>query len=374
MALTSDIVNTLPTFVIAEAGVNHNGDVERALTMVDAAAQTGADAIKFQTFMASELVTATAVKADYQRQTTDPAETQLQMLQSLELGMDDFARLMDRCAARDIEFISTPFDPISLARLTALGVRRLKIASGDLTNAPLLVQFARTGLPLILSTGMGTLAEVEGALAAIAWAFQHPDIASTPEDPAFREERQGLQSNARLGQEVTVLHCTTEYPAPFAEINLRAMDTLGQAFGCAVGYSDHTVGIEVAIAAVARGATVIEKHFTLDRSLPGPDHAASITPDEFSAMTRSIRNVETALGSSTKTPGASEFRNAPIARKSLVATAEIAAGERFSTANLGAKRPGKSLSPTRYWQLLGTMAERSYLPGEMIRPGELNDA
>ena len=353
-------------FIIAEAGVNHNGSLDTALRLVDAAAGAGADAVKFQTFRAEELVSRSAPKAAYQIQNTGEASSQYEMLRQLELDEASHRRLQERCAESGIEFMSSPFDLASLCLLLKLGVKRLKMSSGEITNAPLLLQVARAGLPVILSTGMATLEEVEAALGALAFGFRNevPPARSAALSELARE-RATLNF---LEDKVTLLHCITEYPAPFAEANLRVMDTLEQRFGLACGLSDHTEGIAVAIAATALGAPVIEKHLTLDRSLPGPDHLASLEPAGFRAMVEAIRQVEQSLGSPDKQPTPSERKNRPIARKSLVARRPIQAGEQFTEENVAAKRPGDGLSPIHYWELLGKTAAQSYQVNDPICP------
>lgn len=349
-------------FIIAEAGVNHNGSLDLALQLVDAAAETGADAVKFQTFKSSNLVTSQAPKAEYQVQSTGSGESQLEMLRKLELSREDHEKLIARCAERNIEFISTPFDLESLALLVDLKVGRIKIPSGELTNAPLLHAAASSGLPVILSTGMATLDEVREAVAVLAHGYAPNGTA--PGRAAFDD---ALASNPpALREKVTLLHCTTEYPSPFADTNLRAMDTLAETFGLATGLSDHTPGISVAIAASARGAAVIEKHMTLDRDLPGPDHQASLDPTDFTQLVTSIREVSLALGSPIKQPAPSELRNLSIVRKSLVAARPIQKGETFTAENLTAKRPGGGLSPSHFWDVLGQTADRDYQPDAPI--------
>ena len=331
--------------IIAEAGVNHNGDLALAKGLIDAAAQAGADLVKFQTFSADRLATAGAAKADYQTQTTGGAESQHTMLRRLELTRDMHLALIDHCRQRAIGFLSTAFDTQSLDLLAELGLDRFKIPSGEITNLPYLRHVGRLAAPadksVILSTGMATLGEIEAAL----------DILETAGTPRAR---------------ITVLHCNTEYPTPMGDVNLRAMLTLREAFQVPVGYSDHTPGIEVPIAAVALGATVIEKHLTLDRTLPGPDQQASLEPDEFAAMVRAIRNIQQALGDGIKRPSPSEAKNKPIARKSLVAAVPIRAGEPFTPANITAKRPGTGLSPMRWDEVIGRPATRDFAADELI--------
>ena len=329
--------------IIAEAGVNHNGDLDLAKQLIDAAAEAGADLVKFQTFSAERLVTQGAPKADYQTRTTGQSESQFAMLRRLELFHEMHEALMAHCRERGIGFFSTGFDTESLDYLDSLGAERFKVPSGEITNLPYLRHIGGFGKPVILSTGMATLGEIEEALAAL-------EAAGTPRT------------------RITVLHCNTEYPTPMADVNLRAMNSIRDAFGVAVGYSDHTPGIEVPIGAVALGATVIEKHLTLDRNLPGPDHKASLEPGELAAMVRAIRNIEQALGDGIKRPSPSEAGNRPIARKSLVAAGPIRAGETFTPENVTAKRPGTGISPMRWDEVMGRAATRDYAVDELIEP------
>jgi N,N'-diacetyllegionaminate synthase len=333
----------MKTLIVAEAGVNHNGDPDLARRLIDVAAHAGADVVKFQTFTADRLATRAAPKAAYQSETTGNAETQHAMLRRLELSDEMHRELIAHCQARNIEFLSTGFDIESVDLLAALGQRQFKIPSGEITNLPYLRHIGQLRKSVILSTGMATLAEVQTAVEVL-------ERAGTPRS------------------DMTVLHCTTEYPAPIAEVNLRAMLTLQAACGVKVGYSDHTPGIEVAIAAVAMGATLIEKHFTLDRSLPGPDHKASLEPSELAAMVTAIRNIESALGDGVKRVTPSEAKNQPIARKSLVARRAIRAGEPFSAENLTAKRPGTGVSPMRWDDIVGRRAPRDFAVDEQIEP------
>lgn len=350
--------------VIAEAGVNHNGRLDLALDLVDAAADAGADMVKFQTFRADQLVTAAAAKADYQLRNAGGSNSQLDMLKALELDDEAHRQILARCHARNISFLSTPFDTGSVALLVeGLGLNRLKIGSGDLTNAPILLDIARRGCQLILSTGMATIDEIEEALGVLAFGYCGH---SEPSRAAFRDAFASVEGRKALDQNVTLLHCTSDYPANPVEINLRAMDSLSEAFGLPVGFSDHSDGIAIAIAATARGAVMIEKHMTLDRTLPGPDHLASIEPKEFAEMVSGIRMVETALGDGVKRPMPSEMKTIVVARKSLVARDRIRAGEKFSTANLGVKRPGMGLAPILYWDLIDKVATRDYSPDEQI--------
>lgn len=331
----------MTVLVIAEAGVNHNGDQTTALELVEVAAQAGADIVKFQTFVGSRLASSKAPKAWYQRNTTDSSQSQADMLAGLEMSDQMHSAIISYSRKKNIEFLSTGFDEKTVDYLVELGIQRIKIPSGEITNLPYLRHVGAQGLPVLLSTGMANLGEIEAAL----------DI---------------LESSGTPRDRMTVLHCTTEYPAPVGEVNLRAMESMHKAFSVSVGYSDHTLGIEVAIGAVAMGAVVIEKHITLDRLLPGPDHAASIEPDEFAQMVRSIRAVESALGDGIKRPGKSERENIPIVRKSLVASMAISKGEIYSEANITAKRPGTGVSPMLWDSVIGRSAHRDYEPDELI--------
>jgi N-acetylneuraminate synthase len=360
----------MSVFVIAEAGVNHNGSLELALQLVDAAACAGADAVKFQTFRAADVVSIAAPKCGYQEAATGEGGSQLEMIRQLELRREFHYPISKRCAERGVVFMSTGFDASSVRFLADdLGVAILKIPSGEIDNAPLLLEIARFGKPMILSTGMSTLGEVEMALGVLAFGLLR--CQAEPSERAFQESFASRQGRALLEQKVRLLHCTTEYPAPPNEANLRVLDVMRAAFGLRVGLSDHTRGIAVPIAAAAMGAETIEKHFTLDRELPGPDHKASLEPAEFAGMVEGIRTVEAAMGCATKVPTESEWRNRPIVRRSLVAARGIAAGERFSGDNIAAKRPASGLSPMRYWDLLGRRARRGYEPDQLIDRGEL---
>jgi N,N'-diacetyllegionaminate synthase len=330
-----------PVLIIAEAGVNHDGVLADAHALVDAAADAGADVVKFQSFRAERLVTAAARKAAYQVRTTGSDDPQLAMLRALELSPEAHHALATHAAERGIAFLSSAFDSESLDFLATLHPSAVKVPSGELTNLPYLRHVARFGLPVILSTGMATLGEVETALDAL--------------------ERGGCARAA-----ITLLHCTTEYPAPMLDVNLRAMVVMQRAFGVRVGYSDHTAGIEVPVAAVALGATVIEKHLTLDCSRHGPDHAASLEPRDFAQMVRAIRNVERALGDGVKRPTASEYGNRAVARRSIVAARHIAAGEVFGDDNLTVKRPGTGLSPMLWDTVVGRVATRDFAPDEAV--------
>lgn len=356
----------MSVFVIAEAGVNHNGSIEQAFELVDVAAEAGVDAVKFQTFRADALASVSAPKAAYQTETTDAAETQVDMLRALELSEEQHHAIVSHCDERGIQFLSTPFD-IQSARflVRAFDVSRLKVPSGEITNGPLLLAVARLGRPVILSTGMSTLGEVEDALSVLAYGFTEDH--SSPTKEALQQAFASEEGQKALHEKVTVLHCVTEYPAPVETVNLRVMDTLASAFSLPVGLSDHTMGTAVPIAAVARGATTIEKHFTLDRSMEGPDHRASLEPDELHEMIKGIRAVEKALGHSTKAPTGPEWENRTAARKSLVATAPVQNGESFTAKNIGAKRPGDGMSPMNYWSYLNTESQHTYKEGEQIR-------
>lgn len=326
-------------YVIAEAGVNHNGSIALARQMILEAKKAGADAIKFQTFITENLVTKDAPKAQYQKGTTDQAETQYEMLKKLELSLEDYYELKALCESVHIDFLSTPFDLESIEILEKLGISYYKLPSGEITNYPYLVRIAGTHKPVILSTGMCTVEEVGQAV-------------------------QVLRENGT--RELILLHCNTQYPTPVQDVNLRAMQTLKDRFEVRVGYSDHTLGIEIPVAAVALGAEVIEKHFTLDRNMQGPDHRASLEPEELKEMICAIRNVEKALGNGVKVPSLSEAPNIAVARKSIVALKKIKKGERFTEENLTTKRPGKGISPMCWQEILGKEATRDFEEDEMI--------
>ena len=352
--------------IIAEAGVNHNGSKELAFKLIDAAHEANVDVVKFQTFKAKNLVTKTAKQADYQTRNTGIAESQLEMLSRLELDYEAHHELVSYCDKLGIEFLSTAFDQESLDFLVSdLKLKTLKIPSGELTNAPFVLKHAQTGCDLIVSTGMATLAEIETALSVIAFGLiNSPNV--KPSEEAFSQAYASQEGQEALRSKVTVLHCTTEYPAPVEEVNLRSMQTLEHAFGLATGYSDHTAGITIPIVATALGAKLIEKHFTLDKTLPGPDHKASLDPGELKAMVQGIRDAELSLGSPIKTPQISEIRNKKIARKSLVAAKNIKEGELFTEDNLTSKRPGTGISPYLYWSLLGKPSKGNYSEGQPI--------
>jgi N-acetylneuraminate synthase len=350
------------TYVIAEAGVNHNGSLDSARQLIDVAAAAGADAVKFQTFKAEKVVSLNASKAEYQKETTGDSESQLEMIKKLELSEEAHKLLFQHCSNRNIEFLSTPFDTDSLFFLAhVMNLAKIKIPSGEITNAPFLLEIARTQKPVILSTGMSTLGEIELALGVLACGYLNlVEEDHKPTVELFNKAYCSQEGQSLLKEKVILLHCTTEYPAPYEEVNLRAIDTIRSAFGLPVGLSDHTQGIAVAVAAVARGACTIEKHFTLDKTLPGPDHKASLEPDELKSMIDSIRQVEAALGETNKYPSPSEFKNIAVARKSIVAAKPIKKGELFTEENIVIKRPGVGLSPVYYWRLLDKIATKAY--------------
>ena len=329
------------TLIIAEAGVNHNGELGMAKQLIDVAAEAGADLVKFQTFNADRLVTQSARKADYQIVITDADETQYEMLHRLELSIDMHKELITHCDKRNIVFFSTGFDIESIDLLVSLGLNRFKIPSGEITNLPYLRHIGRFDKPVILSSGMATMDEIEMAV----------DV---------------LEQAGTSRKNITVLHCTSEYPTPINEVNLTAMLSIQKAFNIEVGYSDHTSGIEVAIAAVALGATVIEKHFTLDRNLSGPDHKASLEPEELKSMVAAIRNIEVALGDGVKRPTPDEVKNKSVVRKSLMASLSIKKGEIFSSLNITTKRPGIGISPMRWDEVIGRAAPRDFAADELI--------
>ena len=325
--------------IIAEAGVNHNGNIIIAKKMIDFAKEAGVDYIKFQTFIPENLVSKYAKKAEYQKTTTAADESQLQMLRKLTLSENEFIELSDYCKATSIGFISTPFDLESVDFLNSFNMDFWKVPSGEITNLPYLVEIAKTGKPIILSTGMSDLDEIDAALNV-------------------------LHSNG--AGKITLLHCNTQYPTPMEDVNLNAMLTLKDRYNCDVGYSDHTLGIEVPIAAVGLGATVIEKHFTLSSDMEGPDHKASLEPKEFKSMVSAIRNIEKALGTGNKVASPSETENKDIARKSIVASRMIKKGEVFSKDNITTKRPGSGISPMRWYNVIGAVAKRDFQEDELI--------
>jgi len=326
-------------FVIAEAGVNHNGDIKLAKKLIDVAKSAGVDAVKFQTFKAENVVSKVAQKAEYQKETTGADESQLDMVKNLELTFQDFRELKKYCEEKEILFLSTPFDLESIEFLESLDIPIYKVPSGEVNNLLYLMKIAGTGKPIIMSTGMTDLDEVSSALEVL------------------RDNGAGT---------ITLLHCNTQYPTPFEDANIKAMLTLKERFGIAVGYSDHTLGIEAPVAAVALGATVIEKHFTLDKNMEGPDHKASLDPQELKAMVTAIRNIEVALGDGIKRPSKSEISNKEVARKSIVARRNIIKGEIFTENNITVKRPGNGISPMRWFEIIGEIAKRDFCEDELI--------
>jgi N-acetylneuraminate synthase len=356
-------------FIIAEIGVNHNGSIEIAKRLIDSCAQAGSGAVKFQTFKTENVMIPFTPKADYQAKNTASKETQFEMVKKLELDQESHFILKKYAHEKNIEFFSTPFDIESLHFLIqSLDLPILKIASGEMTNAPLLLKAALSQKNIIVSTGMSTLGEIEEMLGVLAFGYREgkENNKIAPSRKAFREAYFSEEGKRLLREKVSLLHCTTEYPAPFEEVNLRAMHTLHQCFGLKVGFSDHSAGIALPIAAVALGAEIIEKHVTLDRSLPGPDHKASLEPDELSGMIQAIRQLEKSLGNPYKQPAPAELKNMEIARKSIVAACNIQKGEIFTEDNLTVKRPGGGRSPLQYWDLLGKRSPKSYLENEMI--------
>lgn len=328
-------------FIIAEAGVNHNGSLDIACKLIDEAARAGADAVKFQTFYADRLLCPSSLKADYQKVTTGEGESQFEMIRRLELTTEMHEALIGQCMAKGIKFLSTPFDIESMDYLVSLGLDTIKIPSGEVTNLPYLRHAGSLGKKIILSTGMSTLEEVGAALEALT-------SAGTPR------------------ADIVVLHCNTEYPTPFEDVNLRAMLTLRDELNVRVGYSDHALGIEIPVAAVAMGAEIIEKHFTLDRTMDGPDHRASLEPGELAAMVSAIRNIEVAMGDGVKRPSPSESKNIAVVRKSIVASRDIRKGEEFTKDNLAVKRPGTGISPMLWDSIIGNKAKRDFAPDEGI--------
>jgi len=353
-------------YIIAEAGVNHNGNKEMAFKLVDMAAVAGADAIKFQTFKAENIATEKADKAIYQKRTTDEGETQLDLLKRLELSHEVHNELIEYCRERKIDFLSTAFDLESLEFLVNdLKLTTLKIPSGEITNGPLLLAYAQTGCNLILSTGMSSLGEIEQALGLLAFGLLNDNIVK-PSRAAFLQAYSSLPGQQILKEKVTVLHCTTEYPAPLRDININAMLTMKNTFGLEIGYSDHSEGITVPIVATALGATLIEKHFTLDKTLPGPDHKASLNPDELVAMVKEIRTVEQVMGNGIKCPHPSEINNRQVVRKSLVALKDINSGDVFSGDNITAKRSGIGINPMQYWDIIGLQSPINFIKDDNI--------
>lgn len=331
----------MSVFIIAEAGVNHNGSLDLAKQLIDAAVDAKADAVKFQTFKTENLVSKNAEKAEYQKQSTQENESQFEMIKKLELNMDAHHILLEYCKQKNILFLSTPFDEDSIELLHTLGLEIFKIPSGEITNLPYLRQIGALNKRVILSTGMSNMDDIKAALSVL------------------------IQAGTKK-ENITVLHANTEYPTPMSDVNLNAMITIGKTFGVDYGYSDHTLGIEVDIAAVALGASVIEKHFTLDKAMKGPDHQASLEPEELKAMIKAIRNIELALGDGVKQPSLSEQKNIPVVRKSIVAKTAIKKGETFSYDNLTVKRPGTGITPMKWDDVLGKTAQHDYQEDELI--------
>ena len=340
------------TFIIAEAGVNHNGNMDTAIKLIDMAKKAGADAIKFQTFKSERLVTRSTPKAKYQKANTGSGESQLEMLKRLELTSDNFKRLFSYCRKKNIIFMSTPFDEKSADMLDRLGMGIFKIPSGEITNKPLVQHIAGKNKPVILSTGMSYLSEVEKA---VRWIYE-------------------IWNKSGFNQQLTLLHCVSNYPAHAADVNLYAMNTLKAAFGLSVGYSDHTQGIEIPIAAVAMGAKVVEKHFTLDKNMKGPDHKASLEPDELKAMVKAIRNVEKAMGDGIKRPTEKEDETRIIARRSLVAKRDIKKGDVINSGDIIIKRPGNGILPEFKETIRGMKARKNIIADSVIKWGDLKDA
>lgn len=355
-----------PVHVIAEAGVNHNGKLELAMELIDVAAQAGADSVKFQTFRADALASESAPKANYQIRETGSEQSQQEMLKSLELDEAAHRKLLAHCNHRGVQFLSSPFDHESLRFLAqGLGLGTIKLGSGELTNGPLILAAANLASHLIISTGMATIGEVEDALAVVAYADANPG--QVPNSlQAVKDALAGGQAMAGLRDRVTLLHCTTEYPAPPESTNLHAMTTLSRAFGLPVGYSDHTFGSAITLAAVALGATTIEKHFTLDRGMDGPDHAASLEPSELTDLVNDIRRITAAAGSGVKQPAACELSNRIVARKTMVASTSVPKGAQFEATSIAIKRHGAGLSPMHYWDVLGRHANRDYAVNDVI--------
>ncbi len=351
--------------IIAEIGVNHNGDLELAFESILAAKRSGADVVKFQTFVTEQLVTFSAEKATYQKTLTGSRESQFSMLKRLELSREQHFQLIEFCYKHEIDFLSTPFDLVSLEFLVQdLGLSTIKLSSGDLTNGPMLLAAARSGCDLIVSTGMSSLAEVESALKTVAFGYLNPTL--DPKECLLHEAYSSVEGQKKLHKHVSLLHCTSEYPAAISSVNLNVLDTFKQSFGLRIGYSDHTLGVDIAAAAVVKGACVIEKHFTLDNDLPGPDHQASLEPLEFKAMVDSIRRIELALGDGIKKASNEEYQNRIPSRKSIVCEYPIAEGELLTKKNITIKRPGNGVSPMMFWSVLNKPASKPYSPGDLI--------
>lgn len=355
----------MSVYVIAEAGVNHNGDKDLAIQLIDVAAAAGANAVKFQTFDAAALATKDAPKATYQKETTGTSETQFEMLKRLELPQDWHFELRDYCATKNMDFLSAAFDSSSLKFLVEkIGMKTIKVPSGEITNGPFLLEIAKTGRNIILSTGMSTINDIRCALGVLAFGLTPQDTQPTMQ--AFEDSFASTTGQLALKDNVSILQCTSAYPTPLDEANIRVISTLKDTFGLRTGFSDHTEGTLASPAAVALGAEIIEKHFTLDRALPGPDHKASLEPDELGRMISDIRDVERSLGNGIKKPQPSEIDTANVARKSLFTTRIIAKGEVFSEDSLVAQRPGNGVSPMQFWDQIGIVAQRQFRPGEKL--------
>lgn len=354
----------MDTYIIAEAGVNHNGDMKTAKKLIDIAKSSGANAVKFQTYISEEVISTYAPKAEYQISNTGNDESQLEMVKKLELTFENFKELKMYCEEREIEFLSTPFDLPSVDfLLKELQLKTIKVPSGEITNAPFLLKVSQYKPHIILSTGMATLAEIQEALSVIAFGLLELE---NPSLESFKEAYNSLDGQKLLSQHVTLLHCTTEYPAPVEDVNLEAMVTMANAFKLPIGYSDHTEGNTVSIAAVAKGATIIEKHITYDKNADGPDHIASSEPEEFLQLVYSIRVVEKALGHGIKIPSPSEIKNIPIARKSIVAKTKVEKGDSFTEENITIKRPGSGISPMEFWKVQNLKAIKDFEKDEEI--------
>ncbi|MET3697643.1 N-acetylneuraminate synthase [Bacillus oleivorans] len=355
----------MPTFIIAEAGVNHNGSIDLAYRLVDAAVDANADAIKFQTFKTEKLVTKTTKQADYQVKNIGKSSSQFEMLKKLELSYESFRQLKSYCDKKNIMFLSTPFDLESVDFLIKeLEIDLIKIPSGEITNAPYLYKIASQNIKVIVSTGMASIQEIHTALSFLAYGYSGKKDVNYKNVKSFYSTK---EAQLLLAEKVSILHCTSEYPTPFAEINLNAIDSMRREFQLDIGLSDHSEGILVPVAAVAKGATIIEKHFTLDRNLPGPDHKASLEPEDLKEMIQAIRHIEKALGHSEKKPTSTELKNKDVVRKSLVAARKIEKGEVFSLENLTVKRPGTGISPNYYWDYIGKTADTAYEEDEVIK-------
>ncbi|HJF32261.1 MAG TPA: N-acetylneuraminate synthase [Sporosarcina psychrophila] len=353
------------TFIIAEAGVNHNGSLKIAKQLVDVAVKAGADAVKFQTFISEKAVSTYAEKADYQKRLTDKSESQLEMVKKLELSFEEFKEISNYCESKNILFLSTAFDLESLVFLDReINIPIFKIPSGEITNGLLMLNAAKTQKSIILSTGMSTLEDIDNALAVMNYGYLFPE--KTPVDFAEIKRLYNETDVKIIKEKVSILHCTTEYPAPFEELNLKAIQTLSKRFGTKVGLSDHSNGIIAPIAAVALGAEIIEKHFTLDNKMLGPDHQASLEPPELKEMIDNIRKIECSLGDGIKKMTESEKKNYSIARKSLVAEKEIVEGEILTSENVGMKRPGNGMNPLFYWEIIGRESKKTYKRDEPI--------